>query len=79
MSDLHVWCVDDEEFVIATDAADALAVMNEIGAQFPVDDDTFRQLEDSALFTFDDGSETVTKTCGEWTERGRGHFASANY
>lgn len=76
---LHVWLVDDEEFVIAASRDDAVQVMREVKSE-PAETYKYVLLDDSKPFTFTEEREPVTKTCGEWAkERGRGHFASLNY
>ncbi len=74
---MHIWKVDDEEFVIAADAEDADKVMSEVGA---VGEFHYEQWPDDRPFTFcsdDDAKTEVTKPAREWcAERGRGWFAA---
>ena len=76
---LHVYSVAEEEWVIAADGDDAMAVMRETGAD-PGEPDHYEQCADAKPFTFNDGDVSATKTFGEWAaERGRGYFCTANY
>lgn len=82
---LKVFSCDDEEWVIATDPADAGDVYkNHAGdtIQNQTGDDglTWEELPPEKTFKLDNGSGVVAKTCAEWArEHGRGYFASANY
>lgn len=77
-NELHVF-TDDEEFVIAVSAEDAVAIMRDIGAD--ADRIDWRQMWDDQplIADLDDGNGSVKKTCGEWAaERGRGYFCASD-
>lgn len=80
---MHLYQIDSEEYVIAANPRDALAVMSELGAVPHVGEDFVATLwPDDKPFTFcsdNDERSAVTKTAREWcAERGRGWFAMAN-
>lgn len=73
---LHVFS-DSEEYVVASDEADARIVMREIcGSEtWPEDVDVEQMPDDKHLTILEDGVGAVKKTYGEWASiRGRGYL-----